>query len=123
VARVFVGTTISITSWVGATNWGKDLSGSLVDTQAKWQAAVAALRTPNGRDPNYAWTNPTKWTKFETDLATNTKYNGNYNDTMAGLKSMNVEPLMVVAVGGRCDVAQRGAARRSAAQRGAARCH
>jgi hypothetical protein len=98
VARVFVSTTISINSWIGATNWGKDLSGAAVDTMAKFNAAVAMLRSANGRDPAYSWANPTKWAKFETDLASNTDITGNYDETIKGIKAMGIEPLMVVAV-------------------------
>lgn len=96
--RVFVNTATSITTWIGSANWGKDLSGALVDSQAAFNTAVAALRSPNGRDPGYAWANPTKWARFETDLAGSSAITGNYNETIAALNAMGVQPLMVIAV-------------------------
>jgi hypothetical protein len=98
--RVFVNSATGISTFVGSTNFGKDMNGAVVDTLAKFNAAVAALRTPNGRDPSYAWPLPTRWAKLETDLAGNSSITGNYNNTVHGMKELGMEPLMVIAVGG-----------------------
>ena len=93
----------SIRTTVGSSNYGNDMSGNAVNTQAQFNAAVAQLRTPAGRNPASAgsFANPPAWSIIEASLAlTDTgkaadAIDGNPNATLASLAAMGLVPLCV----------------------------
>lgn len=69
-ARVFTSTLWNVgglEAWVGAARWGRSLNGTLVNTLADFQAAMATLRSPSGHDPAQAaqFATPVLWPLFE----------------------------------------------------------
>ena len=90
----------------GQLNYGKDLNGNPVTTYAQWQAAVAQLRTPTGRDYNNAGNlvNPALYKQIEVTLATtdtsapSEEIDGNVNSTLAALATLGIVPLVVTQV-------------------------
>ena len=93
----------SIRTTVGSSNWGNDLSGAPVTTLAAFNAAVAQLRTSQGRNPAAAgsFANPPQWAIVESVLAlTDTSsasnaIDGNPAATVASLASIGIVPLAV----------------------------
>ena len=96
----------SIRSTVGSSSWGKDMNGAPVTTLAQWQAAVAQLRTPAGRNPAFASTfaNPPVWSVVEGALALtdnsspSNAIDANPNATVASLASLGLVPLAVTQI-------------------------
>ena len=90
----------------GQLNFGYDLNGNAVTTYAQWQAAVAQLRTPAGRDYGnaYSLANPALYSQIEATLATtdtsapSEEIDGNVNATLAALASLGIVPLVVTQV-------------------------
>ena len=90
----------------GQLNFGYDLNGNAVTNYAQWQAAVAQLRTPAGRDYNntYKLANPALYYQIEQTLATtdtsapSEEIDGNVNATLAALASLGIVPLVVTQV-------------------------
>jgi hypothetical protein len=87
-ARFFVNPIFNIKSFVGSI-WGNDLNNNTISNLTEFYAAIAQLRTPNGRNPSYPWPNPLKWTALYTTLTTvTTPVYGSYDNTVNQLNSL-----------------------------------
>ena len=83
--------------------WGNDMNNGTVDSLAAFQAAVALLRTPAGRDPSNPsrFFYPPSWAVVERNMATTDtskasyELAGNPNSTAAALSALNVSMLVV----------------------------
>ena len=78
--------------------WGSDLSGTPVTSVSSFHAAVAQLRSPEGRTPpSNAYENPPKWAAFEAMMATGTTApdGGSMEATVAAAQAVGVDPLLV----------------------------
>ncbi len=97
----------SLRATVGTSVWGSSLSGTAVNSQASFNAAVAQLRSVNGRSPSASgvWTNPPQWARVEAALATtddsepSEEIDGNPNATVASLAALGIVPLAVTQIG------------------------
>jgi hypothetical protein len=105
--RIFSGPTgaSSLSSFVGSTQYGRDLNGGTVDTAAKFAAAIAELRLRKDLTNGFIYVNPVLWDKIDTRLAAistidlEDKVSGSDNTTFAELPSMGIDPLVLVSLG------------------------
>ena len=86
----------NLRTFIGTTKWGQNLNGVLVQTQSDFTKAVADLRTPNGRNPNYYWLNPVKWSSiFNYMSQVSQKIYGSDENTLNRLNSLKINTLIV----------------------------
>ena len=69
-ARVFVEPVATIQGFLSnnKNKWGEDLNGNNVTSSATFQAAVATLRSANGRNWSYPWANPFPYQALVTSI-------------------------------------------------------
>jgi hypothetical protein len=90
---------------VGNANWGEDLNGAVVNSLARFNEAVAQLRSRTGRSPAPAdqarFRNPAQWDAVESVLSTTDMeeaadaIDGNPAASIATLASLGIIPLVV----------------------------
>lgn len=97
-----MGTTLSsFVSHAGGT-YGADLTGAPVNSVVEFEAAVAQLRSVQGRTPNAAhtWANPPAWAAFAAQMNANasTPDGGSLSATVAALVANGIETLLVFSL-------------------------
>ena len=95
-ARVFVQPFPTVTGFIGSTKWGLDLNGNPVTSNSTFQAAILALRTPNGRNGSYPWNSPFPWSTLLNKFSSVTQaiYGSNEN-TINSLRSIGVKNILI----------------------------
>jgi hypothetical protein len=94
-ARRFVNSLSNLRTFIGTTNWGKDLNGTNVNNQNDFNTAVASLRTSNGRNLNFNWINPVKWSSIFGYMNSSSGVYGSDENAMKQLRSINISTLVV----------------------------
>ena len=85
--------------FIGTTNWGKNLNGASVNTQVDFTKSINDLRTLNGRNVNYPWSNPVKWNAIFAYMNSSSGYYGSDDDALRQLTSINISVLVVQSIG------------------------
>jgi hypothetical protein len=94
--RLFVTSASDLRNFIGTDSWGKDLNGTNVTNQREFLSSVEELRTPDGRNVNYNWTNPVKWKNISIDLNKVTEgIYGSDENTINKLILLNISTLVV----------------------------
>ena len=98
-ARRFVNSMSDLRKFIGTSNWGQNLKGSNVTTQSGFSNAIYVLRTANGRNANYAWKNPVKWSSIFSYMNNSNGVYGSDENALNQLNSINVSTLIVENIG------------------------
>ena len=94
-ARLFVNPVTNLRSFIGA-SFGKNLNGLNVSSRSDFYAAIASLRTLNGRNSTYPWKNPVKWqTLFNLIASVTQPLYGSDEYTILRLNNLNIKTLVV----------------------------
>jgi hypothetical protein len=99
-ARLFVAPITDLRKFIGTEKWGQNLNGNLVTNRIEYSLAITGLRSSNGRDINYPWKNPVKWTVIFS--AINNDFEGIYGSdesVINKLNSNNISTLVVQHLG------------------------
>ncbi len=86
-------------TFIGTTNWGKDLNGILVKDKITFTNAIALLRTKNGRSLTYAWKTPVKWSAIFNYMSVDAGVHGSDDNTISKLAALGVSLLAVEGIG------------------------
>lgn len=96
--RVFIEPAPTIKGFLDQNNavYGQDLQGNNVTTNASFQLAVATLRSTNGRNFTYPWSNPFPWTNLYTLIASvaNPIY-GSSESIIDSLRNIGIDNILV----------------------------
>ena len=97
-ARVFVEPVTTIQGFLAnnKNKWGADLNGNNVTNNASFQTAVTTLRSANGRNTAYPWTNPFPYAALYSAIATvsNPIY-GSSESIIDSLRSIGIMNILV----------------------------
>ena len=85
-------------TFIGTTNWGKDLNGGLVSSKVLFFNAIASLRTTNGRSFSYPWNTPVKWAQIFKYMNTVSGVHGSDDDTISKLRGLGISLLAVEGI-------------------------
>ena len=92
--------TSNLKTFIGTTNWGKNLNGLLVNNRQDITYAIADLRTLNGRNQNYNWVNPVQWSTIINQInQVSQDIYGSDENSMNKLNSINITTLVVQHIG------------------------
>ena len=97
-ARVFIEPVDTIQGFLSnnKNTWGLDLNGINVTSNATFQAAVATLRTANGRNATYPWANPFPYTALNTLIATVVEpIYGSSDNIITSLKNIGLTTILL----------------------------
>ena len=98
-ARLFVSPISNLRTFIGTSNWGKSLDGTSVNNKNDFYRSIAILRSTNGRNPSFAWSNPVKWTSIYDSIAKiSQSIYGSDENSINQLKSLNINPLTVLDI-------------------------
>lgn len=97
---MFVTSTTNLRTFIGNSQWGRDLNGVNVTNKGEFQAAIGDLRSPNGRNTTYNWRNPVKWSLvFKNINTTSRAIYGSDENTINTLINMKINTLVVEHMG------------------------
>lgn len=97
-ARVFVEPVATIQGFLSnnKNKWGEDLNGNNVTSSATFQAAVATLRSANGRNWSYPWANPFPYQALVTSIGSVSQaIYGSTESIIDSLRSIGIENILV----------------------------
>jgi hypothetical protein len=90
----------NLRTFIGTTNWGKNLNGVTVNNRLDFQNSIADLRTLNGRNQNYNWVNPIQWTTIINNInKVSQDIYGSDENSITKLNSINISTLVVQHIG------------------------
>ena len=98
-ARRFVNSMSDLRKFIGTTNWGQNLNGLIVSNQNGFNTAIGSLRSINGRNLNFGWKNPVKWSSIFAYMNSSSGIYGADEDSLNKLSSINVSSLLVESMG------------------------
>ena len=95
--RIFVEPVPTLNNFLSKNNnlKGHDLNSNIIKNNESFQEAMTLLRSSNGRNFTYPWSNPFPWKYLYAEIEKITPYSGNILNTITMLKSIGIKNILL----------------------------